>query len=329
MHNYTVKGVERLPTYHVLTLMPDTEDDRLSYWPGQYAAISFKKSNRPLSPARCFSMVSSPNSTELQFAMRPHGKFTKQVTKLQLGDAVKVQGAYGNFILDPSDSSIIMLAAGIGITPFMSMLRHLAESRINTPVTLVYACPSRNDIPFKAELDKLQTQNPNLRLLFVVKQGESNPANNIYVGRVNESLLQNVTKQQWQPYTYFICGPDSFTNSMRQVLKQHAVMDDQIVTETFTQATRLGWGIKRKSINTLTYVWTAITLAGGVAFIMALDIAGLLPKTPQASAAVNTNATAQPASSGTATTSSTATSSTAATQTTYQQPMTCTSRGCY
>lgn len=327
MHNYSVKSVQRFPTYHILSLTPDSEDERLDFWPGQYAAISFKNGNRPLSPARCFSMVSSPNSAELQFSMRPHGKFTRKVTKLQPGDSVKVQGAFGNFILDPSDKNIIMLAAGIGITPFMSMLRYTTETRVNTPITLLYACPSRDDIPFKAELDKLQAQKPNLRVVYVVKQGASDPANNIYVGRVNEALLQKITEQKWQPFTYFICGPDSFTNSLQQVLKQHDVDDERIVTETFTQATRLGWGIKRKSIDSLTYAWTAATMFVGIAFIMALDLVGFLPKTSQASAATTNNsssvpATTSPVSSSTATTTSTPTSS-QPTQTTYQQPMTC------
>lgn len=330
MKNYAVTSVRRFPTYHILTITPHSESDRLDYWPGQYAAIGFKQGDRPLSPMRCFSMVSSPSATELQFAMRPHGRFTKKVSELQPGDNVKVQGAFGNFVLDPSDNNIIMLAAGIGITPFMSMLRYAVETKMSTPITLLYACPSRNDIPFRAELEQLIARKPNLRIIFVVKQGESDPANNIYVGRVDESLLQKVTGQKWQPFTYFICGPDSFTNSLQQILRQHRVEDSRIVTETFTQATRLGWGIKRTGINFLTYAWTGATMLVGIAFIMVLDLVGYLPKTVSASAATITNnsaATTSPASAASDVNSSTTASQ--PTQTTYQQPMTCTSRGCY
>lgn len=334
MRNYTVKSVQRFPTYHILTVTPDSESNRLDYWPGQYAAIGFKNGDRPLSPMRCFSMVSSPNSADLQFSMRPHGKFTKKVAKLQAGDNVKVQGPFGNFVLDPSDSNIIMLAAGIGITPFMSMLRYAVETRMTKPITLLYACPSRSDIPFKTELEKLIACKPNLRVVFVVKQGVSDPADNIYVGRVDESLLRKITEQKWQPFTYFICGPNSFTNSLQQILKQHDVEDSRIVTETFTQVSRLGWGIKRKSVDALTYAWTAATMLVGIVFIMALDLAGFIPKTTQASAATisnnNTPTATSPASSSTANTTSSGTStSSQPTQTTYQQPMTCTSRGCY
>lgn len=335
MRNYTVKSVQRFPTHHILTVTPDSESDRLDYWPGQYAAIGFRKGDRPLSPMRCFSMVSSPNSADLQFAMRPHGRFTKKVSELQSGNRVKVQGPFGNFVLDPSDSNIIMLAAGIGITPFMSMLRYAVETRMAKPITLLYACPSRDDIPFKAELEKLITLKPNLKIVFVVKQGVSDPSNNIYVGRVDESLLRKITEQKWQPFTYFICGPDSFTNSLQQILKQHDVEDSRIVTETFTQATRLGWGLKRTGINSLTYIWTAVTMFAGIAFIMALDLAGFIPKTQASTITPTPASTTTPATASSVTnsasTSSSATSSTASqpTQTTYQQPMTCTSRGCY
>ena len=282
MKNYILKNVEQFPTYQLVTLEPEDErSERLDYWPGQYATISFK-SGKSISPMRCFSMVSSPNQTDLQFAMRRDGKFTKKLGTLDPGTAVKVHGPFGNFVIDTADTNVILLAAGIGITPYMSMLRHAVESRLATPITLIYACRNIDDIPFRDELVKLSSQKQNLRIIFVLNEGVNDPTNNIYIGRVDESLLSKVTGQKWQSFTYFICGPLGFSRAMMKTLKAHDIGEDSIITEAFTQTTSLSWKIWNRTIESMTYVFTTATLVAGVALIMIIDLARYVPRTVQA-----------------------------------------------
>lgn len=326
MKNYILKNVEHYPTYQLVTLEPEEErSERLDYWPGQYATISFK-SGSSISPMRCFSMVSSPNQTDLQFAMRRSGRFTKKISELLPGTAVKVHGPFGNFVIDSTDTNVILLAAGIGITPYMSMLRHAVETKMTLPITLVYACRNIDDIPFKEDLVKLQSQNSKLRIFFVLNEGVNDPSNNIYVGRVNESLLGKITGQKWQSFTYFICGPSGFSKTMVKTLHSHDVAKDSIITEAFTQTTSLSWRIWNRSISSMTYLFTSLALVAGVVFIMILDLSRYVPRTVQAlSPTTPTTTTSTEDTTIPAATTTTTTTSTPPTQT-YQQPICQTSR---
>lgn len=335
MKNYIIKNIEHFPTYQLVTLEPEGErSERLDYWPGQYATISFK-SGSSISPMRCFSMVSSPNQTDLQFAMRRRGKFTRKLGSLKPGYAIKIYGPFGNFVIDREDPNIILLAAGIGITPFMSMLRHATETKTSLPITLVYACQNIDDIPFKEELQKLQSQKQNLRIIFVLNEGVNDPINNIYIGRVDDTLLSKLTAQEWQSFTYFICGTSSFSKSMTKTLSSHNVNEDNIITEAFTQTTSLSWRIWNRSISSMTYLFTGATLVAGIAFIMILDLARYVPRTVQAlnpvptattTTSTTTDDTSTPVQTVTTTPTTTTTTSTQPTQTYYQQPICRTSR---
>ncbi len=327
MKNYILKNVEHFPTYQLVTLEPEDErSERLDYWPGQYATISFKSGNS-ISPMRCFSMVSSPNQTDLQFAMRRSGKFTNKLATMQPGTPVKVHGPFGNFVIDTADTNVILLAAGIGITPYMSMLRHAVETKMNLPITLVYACRNIDDIPFKAELIKMCSQKQNMRTIFVLNEGVNNQSNNIYVGRLDESLLSKVTNQKWQSFTYFICGPSGFSKTMMKTLKSHDIDEASIMTEAFTQTTSLSWRIRRHSISSLAYAFTGATLLAGSALIMVIDLVRYIPRTTQSTVPATTdNGTTPAVDTGTAPTVSTpATTSTQPTQT-YQPPVSSVSR---
>lgn len=289
MKNYTLKNVEQFSTYQLVTLEPDNQrSERLDYWPGQYATISFK-SGKSISPMRCFSMVSSPNQTDLQFAMRRHGKFTKKLSSLEPGTAVKVHGPFGNFVIDTDDSNVILLAAGIGITPYMSILRNAVETKISLPITLIYACRDINDIPFREELLQLQSQKPNLKINFVLSEGVNDPSNNIYIGHINDSLLSKITDKKWQIYTYFICGSSGFSSSMKKTLKSHDIDENNIITEAFTQTTSLSWKIWNRSISSMTYAFTGAALFAGIAFIMLIDLVRYVPRTLQSSTPATTN----------------------------------------
>ncbi len=304
MKAYTVSRVQHYPTYQVLSMAPVDGESGLEFWPGQYAAIAFK-SGGLVSPMRCFSMINAPAGSELQFAMRTHGRFTRKVACLQAGDTVRVQGPYGNFVLDPTDQHIVLLAAGIGITPFMSIVHAATEARDNRAITLLYACRSANDMPFAAELRQLQRQNPKFRVVFVTGQGAHNAAQNIYGGRIDEALLAKVTGDEWQSFTFFLCGPSAFTSDMQSILNQH-VAEDQVITESFTQGSTFGWRLNRLTIPTMTYALTGLLLILGIGTVMGLDLLRVLPKAKAAATITKSSASTAAGTTNTASSDTTA-----------------------
>ena len=326
MFNYIVKESKIIVgNILLLTMQPERLAEQIKFYPGQYAAISFYLGSRP-SPTRCFSIVSSPRDKYLQFAIRISGDFTTAASLLQPGDRLKVTGPYGQFTIDPEyDDSLVFIAGGIGITPFMSILRYATEVNLDKPIRLFYSNRSQNNIPFQEELIELEKNNPNLKVAYFITDGDVDPipGTQRLGGFISENALAQVTNNWKNGITYFICGPTSFRKTYEGIISTHINDPDRLVTESFTQATKLSVTSKF-SIPTLTYTMTALALLFGTGFIMSLDLARAVPKLVNASVASNsTTTTTTPTTStnNSSSNSSTTTTTTTPTQT-YYQPVT-------
>ncbi len=278
IRSYTVKHA-RFITNDVLelALLPKTPRDRLWYYPGQYAAIGFKRHSRP-SPMRCFSITSSPNTEELKFSLRVQGDYTTALAELQPDDHVFVRGPYGSFVVDETiDKSVIMLAGGIGVTPFMSMIRHMTKIGSTTPLTLLYSNSSQSNVPFYDEIIELEQLNPRFRAAFFITNGAKDrlTRGRVVRGRLNAARLASITGGQFNNYTFFICGPKPFTGSMKNYLLASGTEPSRIITEEFTTGAKVAG--KASSINRWTYSLVAASIIVGTGFIMVLDLARSVP----------------------------------------------------
>lgn len=291
MHRFIIKRTERTsPDTLLLTLEPKRQKDRLSFQPGQYAALGFKMNGRP-SAMRCFSIVSSPlNPSELQFAMRIYGDFTQAVAALPVGNTVFVRGPFGSFVADTArERRLVFLTGGIGVTPFISMVRYATERGAKTPINLLYSVQSQENIPFYNELLDLEERNPNLSVYFFVSNGvvDKMPTRHVIKGRISEGHLQQLAAGRFNQYSYFICGPGKFMSAMKHMLLDNRVSHDRIVTEEFTPTSGAVAAIatSRHSAPFWTYGLTSVSMALGILFIMALDLVTNVPKTVSAESA--------------------------------------------
>lgn len=278
IRSYEVQSAQLLTSDILkLSLKPKRPKDRLWFYPGQYAAIGFKKSTRP-SPMRCFSIVSSPNSDLLEFSMRISGDYTQALAELEQGDEVFVRGPYGSFVIDENiDRNVIMLAGGIGITPFMSMIRHASISDRPTPLTLLYSNSSQNNIPFYDELLSLEKNNPRFRCAFFITGTEPDRLTSARVlkGRINQTRLKNLTKGRTSEFTYFICGPKKFTTQMKKDLISIGAPVDKIISEEFSVTTKLAG--KGSAINRWTYGLAGASIIAATLFVMGIDLIRSVP----------------------------------------------------
>ena len=158
-----------------LTLTPKAPADRLAFRAGQYAAIRFRTAGRPTA-VRCFSLVSSPRQPDkIEFGIRVGGAYTQALKTLKPGDTVEVLGAYGTFVMaQPTPAHVVFLAGGIGITPFISMLRDLLANARGPRITLVHSVSTPSDTPYREELAKLAHAFPaRLKVVYAVSSGET------------------------------------------------------------------------------------------------------------------------------------------------------------
>ena len=116
---------------------------------------------------RSFSIVSAPFEGELAIATRMRDTAFKRVLKaVPMRTKVHLRGPGGKLVLDGNDSRpAVLLAGGIGITPFVSMLRQAAHERLPHKLFLFYSNRRPEDAAFLDELIELQRRNPNYRFV--------------------------------------------------------------------------------------------------------------------------------------------------------------------
>jgi ferredoxin-NADP reductase len=291
---------------------------------------------------RCFSIASSPNDRNLQFAMRLRGRFTKTAARLQRGNAVMLRGPFGNFVIDETqDRQVVMLAAGIGITPFISMARHAAEQQQHVPITLLFTNRSAQNIPFAEELQALAARNPYFRTLFFASRengrAQSAGGARIISGSITQDYIKRLTEGTFRGSSYFICGPKRFIKPMRKSLRRRGVDEDHIVVESFTQTTKSFGAGAKVGIQTATYGLTGVSLLLMTCFIMFLDLSRNIQKgvvkaqTTTSTQTTSNKAATSPTQASSSTNTTTQTPAAASTQTQtqatpqqtpqYQQPV--------
>jgi CDP-4-dehydro-6-deoxyglucose reductase len=120
----------------------------LRYWPGQYITLGDERANIPY---RAYSIANAPRADGeivLQVAHAENGHTSAWVhDQLNIGDQVKLNGAYGTFIGDPSvDTPVLCLAAGTGLAPILALAEAALRRGYKRPVTLIVSARSAADI---------------------------------------------------------------------------------------------------------------------------------------------------------------------------------------
>jgi ferredoxin-NADP reductase len=143
-----------------------TRPDGFEFAPGQALELllpSGEPEGAPLGHA--FSIVSAPHEREVVIATRMRDSaYKRALATLQPGAVVQLDGPFGELVLDDSARPVVLIAGGIGITPFMSMLRHAARQRATRAMALVYSNRRPQDAAFLAELQSLGRAQPGFRL---------------------------------------------------------------------------------------------------------------------------------------------------------------------
>ena len=153
------------------------------------------------------------------------------VDYLKKGDAVKLNGPFGEFLLKTDGEKIGMLSGGIGITPFRSMIKYCTDKDLKTKITLLYGNRSKADIAFKDEFEIIQKNNPNLKVVHTLSEADGGWME--YKGHIDESMI----KKEIPDYldSFFYCsGPPSMVKAMGELLLNIGVNEDKIRKENFS-----------------------------------------------------------------------------------------------
>lgn len=185
--------------------------------------------------ARTFSLASSPRHRDFFLVATRMRKtaFKNSLASIPLGTKVEVSGPNGNMVLpEDTTSPAVLLAGGIGITPFRSMIEWTAEERLQRPLYLFYSNRTRAAAAFLQDLEEWEKKSPALRLIPTVTDAPE-PGWRYETGRVDEAMLRKYVSDLQGP-TYFIAGPPGMVSGTRRLLTDLGVKRDRIELETFS-----------------------------------------------------------------------------------------------
>ena len=150
------------------------------------------------------------------------------------GDLLDVSAPRGSFTLRPSQSPVVLLSAGVGATPVISMLHSLVAERSQREIWWIYGARNRVEHPFAEESRSLLKQLSRGRGYTVY----SRPAAIDQVGRdfdapghIDTALLERIGVSRNSDF--YLCGPSSFLQNMRDGLRNWGVLTENVHTEIF------------------------------------------------------------------------------------------------
>lgn len=208
-----------------------------SFKPGQ--AIDLILMNPPsaevASGRHAFSLVSAPFQSTLTIATRLRDSaFKRALHALPISSPARLEGPFGSLTLHSNHARpAVFVAGGIGITPFMSILRQAARDQLPQRLILLYSNRRPEDAAFLAELQELERCNNAFRLVATMTQmHKSNRPWRGRTGLIDQDLVLSVCRELAAPI-YYIAGPPSMVASLRQTLAQAGISDDDVRSEEF------------------------------------------------------------------------------------------------
>ncbi len=184
---------------------------------------------------RAFSIASAPFDDDLMIATRMRDTAFKRVLRqASLGLEVKIEGPSGSFVLHrKAEKPAVFLAGGIGITPFLSIIRQAAHDRAPHHLYLFYSNRRPEDAPFLDVLRQAATQNPNFH--FIPSMSQMHNSHREWKGETGFINKEMLTKHlpSLQGPIYYLAGPPAMVAAMRSMLTQATVDEDDIRTEEF------------------------------------------------------------------------------------------------
>jgi len=245
--------------YHTLTVVDLTHEtpdsvtihlerpDRqaLACKPGQFLTLIVPCGPGGKKERRAYSLSSTPHEApRLSVTVKrvPGGLVSNYLLDtVRVGQEMEVMAPIGNFTLTPSAKaarSLVLIGAGSGITPLMSILKAVLKTEPQSHVLLVYGNRNEDTVIFKEQLQQLEAaSNGHLQVEHVYSQPLRPTSGHQHTGRLNRTMLLRILEQRHQfpaeQAEYFMCGPEGMMDEARAALDLLKVPASRIHRESF------------------------------------------------------------------------------------------------
>ena len=191
---------------------------------------------------RTYTLSAAPSDGCYRISVKRQGKVSAYLHGLKPGDAIEVRAPAGGFTIDALERRpAVLMAAGIGITPMLAMLRHIIfegwRKRRIRPTWLFYAARNLEDRAFDAEIAALLVQGQGqVRLVRVLSDTSDARDGQDYdiAGRIDMALLSATLP--FGDYDFYLCGPGPFMQAVYDGLRDLNISNTRIHAEAFGPA---------------------------------------------------------------------------------------------
>jgi ferredoxin-NADP reductase/MOSC domain-containing protein YiiM/ferredoxin len=205
--------------------------------PGQFLVFKLEPNKNSAPILRSYSMSGPQSTGTYRISVKLDGAASRYLHEhIHAGDLLQVSAPRGSFTLQPNDSPVVLLSAGIGATPVLSMLHALSATQAGSTREIWWCYGARNgrEHPFATEAQTLLNDLPHSHSLIAYsKPEEQEKAGKDYDirGHLSVSLLE----QRNVPRTadFYLCGPTTFLTDFTAALKTWGVADFCIHSEIF------------------------------------------------------------------------------------------------
>ena len=220
--------------------IPENLVDNFAFIPGQYLTLRSQIGGHDI--RRAYSICSDVRSAELEVGIKSvaGGAFSAYALSLKVGDTLNVMAPQGRFTAPiGGQHNYLLIAAGSGITPCLSIIKSVLQAESNSRITLIYANRSRPSILFKEDLDGLKDSFTDRLVVIHVLSGEQQ-AIELLQGRLNAAKFHSMIKiGMINPLAHdqiYLCGPQAMLPELQASLLDTGVPDSIINVEVFTNA---------------------------------------------------------------------------------------------
>jgi ferredoxin-NADP reductase len=211
------KEIENVYSFHLEPPEP------INWQPGQYMHYALPLTNPDeKGNERWFTISAAPFEKNIQITTRfdnlPVSSFKQYLMNLKQGDEIETEGPKGKFILREGDVRHILIAGGIGITPYRSMAAQSAHDGRPLNADLLYANRGE-DFVFDSELSDIAAKDSTFH--------------------ITKFVDKRITEEDLQPYlklenaAYYLSGPRAMVESYESLLPSLGVSPDNIMTDYF------------------------------------------------------------------------------------------------